>query len=271
LNVNEPHKHFRRWGNLLGAISAVTQVSATQHEKPRGLKMTGIEMKLPGDIWESLFSGVQRRLHALGSKPRVSVALREPQNISEALSPPLAGNLPFDARTAALANALNADRGVRARAVHLVIVEQTLRQGVAGGLSAVPPDVLEKAIAQLRGLSLFCSSLELQRLCQSMRVTRKAQTAIADVQRVTGNAANRVLIELPDGGQATREFGAGRPPRRSPEPPQSHPSERSSGEDDNDDFPDTQAFDDHEEILLPLPPTPPVDRGAVMGVGGLWR
>ena len=231
--------------------------------------MTGIEMKLPGDIWEILFSGVQRRLHALGSKPRVSVALREPQNISEALSLPLAVNLPFDARTAALANALNADRGVRARAVHLVIVEQTLRQGVAGGLSAVPADVLDKAIAQLRGLSLFCSSLDLQRLCQSMHLTLKAQASVADDQRVTGDGANRVLIELPDGRATTRDFEAGSSPCRSPEPPRPHPSERNSS--DDDDFPDTQAFDDHEEILLPLPPTPPVDRGPVMGVGGLWR
>jgi hypothetical protein len=231
--------------------------------------MTGTEMKLQGDIWDVFFAGVWRRLQALGSKPRVFVALAEPKHISPPLPLPALRNLAFDARTAALTNALNADKGMRARAVHLVIVEQTLRQGVVGGLNAIPAEVLEQAITQLRKLSLFLTSLELQRLCQSMRLTVKAQKSIAPDQPVMGTVVNRVLIELPDGSPTIRELEAGRSPRRSSEPPQPYPSERSSNVDD--DFPDTQAFDDQDEITVPMPAMPPVDRGAAMGTGGLWR
>lgn len=231
--------------------------------------MTGIEMKLPGDMWDVCFSEVWRRVHAFGSKPRASVAWAKPQHISARLPPSASRNLPFDARTTALTRALNADKGVRTRAVHLVIVEQTLRQGVAGGLSAVPAEVLEQAIAQLRKLSLFRSSLDLQRLCESMRLTVKAQTSIADDQQATGTVVNRVSTELLDSGLTTCEPGAGRSPCGPSEPPQRYPYERNGNVDD--DFPDTQAFDGHDEIVLPMPPTPRVDRGVAMGTDNLWR
>ena len=235
--------------------------------------MTSVEMKPPGDVWAVIFSGVRRRLRALGSKPGEFPASKGHRHIQRLL-PRANQNLPFDARIAALTNALNADRGMRTRAVHLVIVEQTLRQGVAGGLSAVPADVLELATVQLRKLSLFGTSLELQRLWQSMRSTLKAQASMAGAQQTTAGAVNRVLVEFPTVASTPREVGIGRSPSRSSEPPGQHASGR--GGSVEDDFPDTQAFDDHDagdhdEIVLPMPAAPPVDRGATMGTGGLWR
>jgi hypothetical protein len=204
-------------------------------------------MKWPGEIWDDVFSGIWRRLHVFGSKPRARERLADSSPPFSVTLPLTASEtFPFDPRIAALTAALNADKGMRARAVHLVIVEQTLLQGVAGGLSAIPAPVLEQAIAQLRSLSLFLSSLDLQRLCQSMRLTLKTQESIANHQQGLGTLANRVPNHPPESRATTREVEAGCSPRRSPQPPQPHPSERSSSDDD-DDFPDTQAFDDDRE------------------------
>ncbi len=163
-------------------------------------------------------------------------------------------------RIAALSAALNAEKGARARAVHLVVVEQTLLQDIFGGLNAVPIEVLKQAIPQLVGLPSFRSCLELKLLLQCMHqiVETHAQLSM-DPRECKFN-------ELPDDGRM----------RRQSEPPEDEArierSRRRSWEpvekvtDDDDDFPDTQAFSDNQaDIPLPMPP---VDRTLVMGNGG---
>jgi hypothetical protein len=118
-------------------------------------------------------------------------------------------------RTMALSAALNTDKGARARAVHLVVVEQTLVQEISGGLNAVPVDVLRRAIPQLASLSRLRSCIEL-RLLRSQPEQLEDESRIEPSRRPTWEPAESVVVD--------------------------------------DDFPDTEAFPDYEtDIPLPMP------------------
>lgn len=157
-----------------------------------------------------------------------------------------------------LSMAMDADKGVRARALDLFIVEQTLRQKSDDKLGIVPREILVRALPQLERLSSFRHSAELQALARWMKdVIDEGLEALMSV-------SSRESIEV-----------ANIPARKSCEPRETswlnstHQQESSSVSDD-DGFPDTEAFVDHEEIPIPMP-TPPIDRGAAMPSGGLWR
>jgi hypothetical protein len=165
---------------------------------------------------------------------------------------------------AALSAALNADKGARARAVHLVIVEQTLRQGVWGGLNAVPAAVLAQAMPQLARLSRFRTSLELQLLFQCMHEVVEAHGQPAGPGTTPpGTQDGGFIIKRPGpdltAGARLESPETDSAPRRNLSNPVGHADR---DDDDDDDFPDTKAFDDEE---VPVP-KPPVDQGAAMGV-----
>ena len=163
-----------------------------------------------------------------------------------------------NALVAALTDALNADKGARATAVHLVLVEQTLVQEISGGLGAVPADVLKHAIPQLASLSRFRGCLELKLLLQRMQqiVETHAELSISDKECEINERSNPMVLRGPSpiSSQARIE------PSRRP----SMESAENVVEDDG--FPDTQAFSD-DEVDMPLP-RPPVDKAMVMGHGG---
>lgn len=168
---------------------------------------------------------------------------------------------------AALSGALNADKGVRAHAVHLVIVEQTLRQGVWGGLNAVPAAVLAQAMPQLARLSLFRTSLELQLLFQCMHQVVEAHgqpTGLGATASGTKDGRARLDSGITASARLDNPW-TGSVPRQTLSSPVGHADRDGGNNNDDDDFPDTQAFDDDEEVPVPMPP---VGRGTAIGAGG---
>lgn len=223
-----------------------------------GITVAGTHLKFPQASlgWRIFFSGGWFQPVASNARPKTSGATKVSQSGHEGLLP-----MPIEALTAAL----NAEKGLRARAVHLVIVEQTLRQGVRGGLNAVPIEVLAKAIRQLARLSLFRRSLELRRLFQAMRQIIENQKLGQGFEGIGSGAEDHEVIEIPDCG-IDRERPSAH--LRRPEAATRHQSQPKSHGDAADDFPDTEAFDAHEARALPLST---IDRGRVVEAGGLRR
>lgn len=108
----------------------------------------------------------------------------------------------------------------------------------SGGLNAAPAAMLGQALPQLARLSLFRASLELQRLFQCMHQVVEAQGHSVGLGAAASGTEDGGLVERPDSGITAS---------------------------DDDDFPDTQAFDD-EEVPVPMLS---VDRSPAMGAGGL--
>lgn len=152
---------------------------------------------------------------------------------------------PLNARTAALSKALDEERGARARAVHLVIVEQTLVQGIWGGLSAIPAAVLELAMPQLASLEHFRNSRELQLLleCMHRAVDAHSMAEIPAKRRTDVQAERCPRPQRPETTTASAILERGRIHRLS----------GSSDSPPEDDFPDTEAFEDGSfDLLIPI-------------------
>ena len=164
----------------------------------------------------------------------------------------------YGAQIVELSGALDASKGTRARLLHLVIVEQTLLKNVNGGLNAIPAEVLSLAVPQLASLPGFGSSPDLQNLFQRMlqiveasgQMSLQCATTLGNKTLATSKPAERQVTPLE--------------PRSGSEHERQQPSSRPNTEpvgnvtDSDDDFPDTKAFEDDQEILLPLPVSKPI-------------
>jgi hypothetical protein len=148
---------------------------------------------------------------------------------------------------AALTAALNSEKGARAKAVHLVVVEQTLLQEILGGLNAVPVGVLRHAISQLASLSRYQNYPELKLLLLSMKQIVDEESKVSERQVIVERCGQSDLVNK------SRQFvptvtkvwvEASR--RLLLEPAESIA--------EDDDFPDTEAFaSDEADIPLPMP------------------
>ena len=167
-----------------------------------------------------------------------------------------------------LSDAIDACRGTRVRVLQLVIVEQTLLKNIGGGLNAVPAEVLSQAIAQLVRLPKFAVSVELQLLCQRMRQIVKA-SGYGSFSQSTARIDRETDINFESWNPISHSDGVS---------PASSNKQRTKpvGEasDPDDDFQDTQAFEDDRELVLPMPTSRscgPMDRGTAMRTGGRCR
>lgn len=169
------------------------------------------------------------------------------------------------AHVAALSKALDADHGIRARAVHLVIVEQTLKCRILGGFDAIPVPVLAQAAAQILRLSSFRLSPELQLLLKCMR--RAIAIEALPILRAALDSRTEFIDTSKPAVLHGSETDASDKWRFSDPDPSGRTHKEDQTEYIEDGFPDTRSPDECEKV----PRQMPLGSKEVVGTRNKWR